>query len=98
MDHAEAVAVEDQAFAQQTGRTSGRVRLIDWWRDLGRTLDYLKARPDIDRRKIAYYGFSSGAWYSPMFQALDRRFAANILLRAGICLVVTAEQVVIQLG
>jgi predicted esterase/predicted Ser/Thr protein kinase len=72
-----------------------RDRLIYWSRDLGRTLDYLEARPDIDRRKIAYYGFSSGAWYGPVFQALDRRFAASILLSAGICLVDAAEQVVI---
>ena len=32
-----------------------------WSKDLGRSIDYLETRPDIDTHKLAYFGISSGA-------------------------------------
>ena len=39
--------------------------MIQWVKDLGRTLDYLEARDDIDSERLAYYAFSHGAVYGP---------------------------------
>jgi predicted esterase len=58
--------------------------IILWSKDLGRTVDYLEERGDIDSEKLAYYGFSSGAIYGPIFTAIDDRFRASVLLAGGI--------------
>jgi pimeloyl-ACP methyl ester carboxylesterase len=56
---------------------------VMWSKDLGRTIDYLEAREDIDHTKLAFYGFSLGANYGPVFDAVDGRFQAAILLSGG---------------
>ena len=61
-----------------------RDMMIHWSKDIGRTIDYLEARSDIDHGKLAYYGFSAGAIYGPIFTAIDGRFRASVLLGAGI--------------
>jgi dienelactone hydrolase len=38
-----------------------RVRMFQWRQDLGRALDVLSTRQDIDRQRIAYLGVSFGA-------------------------------------
>ena len=58
--------------------------IVLWSKDLGRTVDYLEERPDFDTEKLAYYGFSSGAVYGPIFTAIDDRFRASVLLAGGI--------------
>jgi predicted Ser/Thr protein kinase/predicted esterase len=57
--------------------------VIMWSKDLGRTLDYLETRDDIDSTRLGYYGFSLGAVYGPIFDAVDARFEASILLSGG---------------
>jgi hypothetical protein len=54
---------------QVTGLLLERELVIPWSRDLGRSLDYLEARADIDRERLAYYGFSSGARYGPLLRS-----------------------------
>jgi predicted esterase len=61
-----------------------RDRMIHWVQDLSRTIDYLETRPDIDARRIAFYGFSLGATDGPFFTAVEPRFAASILLGGGL--------------
>ena len=34
---------------------------LQWSKDLGRSIDYLETRSDIDVHKLAYYGVSLGA-------------------------------------
>jgi dienelactone hydrolase len=58
--------------------------MIQWSKDLGRTIDYLETRPDIDHERLAYYGLSSGAREGPVFTTIDRRFKAAVLLAGGI--------------
>jgi len=38
-----------------------RDHVIQWSKDLGRTIDYMETRNDFDHRKVAYYGLSFGA-------------------------------------
>lgn len=61
-----------------------RDMIVLWSKDIGRTVDYLEERSDIDEERLAYYGFSSGAGYGPIFTAVDDRFKANILLAGGL--------------
>jgi formylglycine-generating enzyme required for sulfatase activity/dienelactone hydrolase len=57
--------------------------VIRWAQDLMRTMDYLETRNDIDTDKIAYYGFSLGGTYAPVFTAIEQRFAASVLISGG---------------
>ena len=57
---------------------------VHWSRELGRTLEYLETRDDVDSEKIAYYGFSSGASFGPLFTAIHPRFKASVLLAGGL--------------
>ena len=60
-----------------------RERALKWSMDLGRSLDYLETRPDIDISRLAYYGISLGAGYGPRLIAVDRRFKTAILASGG---------------
>ena len=68
----------------RTSPIEWREMMVQWSKDLGRTLDYLGTRDDFDTEKIAYYGLSSGAFYGPVFTAVDPRFATSILLGGGL--------------
>ncbi len=61
-----------------------RDHVIMWSKDLGRTLDYLETRPDLDRTKRVYFGWSWGAVVSPVLLATNDRFRAAILLGGGL--------------
>jgi serine/threonine protein kinase/dienelactone hydrolase len=56
---------------------------LQWSKDLGRTIDYLETRPDIDVHKLAYYGVSLGAAMGPRLIAVEPRFQAALLFSAG---------------
>jgi dienelactone hydrolase/predicted Ser/Thr protein kinase len=75
---------ERQLGAADRGPNLLRDREIQWSKDLGRTIDYLETRPDIDDRKIAYYGFSLGARDGPVLLALEPRLKTAVLLSGGL--------------
>jgi dienelactone hydrolase/predicted Ser/Thr protein kinase len=56
---------------------------VQWVKDLGRSLDYLETRTDIDSTKIAYFGDSAGASGGARFLALERRIKAAIMSSGG---------------
>ena len=58
--------------------------IVQWSKDLGRTIDYLESRNDFDRDKVAYYGFSMGADFALPIVALEPRLKAAILLAGGL--------------
>ncbi len=57
--------------------------MIHWSKDLGRSIDYLETRPDIDRNKIGYYGYSWGASMGAIFPALENRLKVSVLDGGG---------------
>jgi eukaryotic-like serine/threonine-protein kinase len=63
-----------------------RDHVIMWSKDLGRALDYLQQRKDIDATKLAFVGFSLGASLGPVFLAVETRFRAAILSSGGLLL------------
>jgi serine/threonine protein kinase/dienelactone hydrolase len=72
------------------GGTSGnppalwRDHLVMWSKDLGRSLDYLEGRKDIDTTKMAYFGYSLGGGVAPVLLAMEGRFKAAILSSGGL--------------
>ncbi|MEK7405496.1 MAG: hypothetical protein AAB225_10345 [Acidobacteriota bacterium] len=60
-----------------------RDRVVCWSKDFGRSIDYLETRPDIDRQRLAYYGFSLGGIYGPVLTAIDGRIKASVQLGGG---------------
>jgi predicted esterase len=60
-----------------------RDHVIMWSKDLGRTLDYLETRHDIDNKKLAFFGFSFGAGAAPVLWAMESRIKAAVLTSGG---------------
>ena len=55
-----------------------------WRKDIGRTLDYLSTRADMDTARFAYFGNSWGANMAPMNLVAEPRFKAAVLVAAGL--------------
>lgn len=57
---------------------------LQWYKDLGRSIDYLETRPEFDRKKLAYQGISLGAAQGPRLMALESRLKAGVLMWGGL--------------
>jgi dienelactone hydrolase len=56
---------------------------IAWSKDLGRSLDYLETRKDIDTTKVGYWGASLGGSEGPLLAAVESRIKVMILFSGG---------------
>lgn len=73
-------------------RYMGDVQPLNTWRDfviyaskdLGRAIDYLETRPDIDTEKLAYFGLSAGALVGSSLLAVEKRIRVSVLLGGGL--------------
>lgn len=65
-----------------TGPLGWRDQTIQMFKDLGRTVDYLETRKDIDLKKLAYFGISTVV--GPIMVALEPRIKVAVLV--GLCL------------
>jgi serine/threonine protein kinase/formylglycine-generating enzyme required for sulfatase activity/pimeloyl-ACP methyl ester carboxylesterase len=63
--------------------SSYRDHVIAWSRDLGRSIDYLETRRDIDHGKLAYEGYSWGGAMGSVMVAVEDRIKACLLIGAG---------------
>jgi serine/threonine protein kinase len=63
-----------------------REHLIDWSKDLGRSIDYLETRPDIDCGKLAFQGTSFGAAIGAILPAIEDRLRVLVLESPGFTL------------
>jgi eukaryotic-like serine/threonine-protein kinase len=63
---------------------SYRDHMIAWSKDLGRSIDYLETRKDVDGSKMAYFGVSWGAFVAPILLAVEDRLRAAILVGGGL--------------
>ncbi len=57
--------------------------VIMWAKDLGRTLDYLETRKDIEADKAGYLGWSWGGFNGGIMPAVEKRFKAVVLNVGG---------------
>ena len=60
-----------------------RMRMFHWRQDLGRALDTLSARDDIDMNRIGYLGQSFGSSIPLPLLALEDRLKAAVLVDPG---------------
>jgi dienelactone hydrolase len=60
-----------------------RDHVIAWSKDLGRSLDYLETRKDIDVTKVAYFGDSLGGIQGALQPAVEKRIKVAILSSGG---------------
>lgn len=72
---------------------SWRSRMIYWYTDLARSIDYLETRKDIDGEEIAFFGESLGAAMGVVFMALEKRIQASILYVGGFCLLKSFKEI-----
>jgi dienelactone hydrolase len=68
-----------------------RERSLRWSSDIGRTLEYLDARADIDKQRIGLYAVSRGAAHAVRLLAVYPRFGAAVLSSGGMQMSQPAE-------
>jgi eukaryotic-like serine/threonine-protein kinase len=68
-----------------------RERSLRWSSDIGRTLEYLDARADIDKQRIGLYAVSRGAAHAVRLLAVYPRFGAAVLSSGGLQMAQPAE-------
>ena len=68
----------------EAGPALTRETVIAWSKDLGRSIDYLETRGDVDRARIGYLGVSKGAAYGVILAALEDRLKAVVFLDGGL--------------
>jgi dienelactone hydrolase len=61
-----------------------RDTVVQWSKDLGRTIDYLETRKDFDTTKLGYYGISAAANAALPIIAVEPRFKAVALVSGGV--------------
>jgi dipeptidyl aminopeptidase/acylaminoacyl peptidase len=74
----------ERRFPESAGPNALRESRVAWSRDLGRALDYLETRPDIDAGRIGFYGVSAGGDAGVILSALEPRLSVNVLQSTGI--------------
>jgi pimeloyl-ACP methyl ester carboxylesterase len=80
------------AFYDRLGRPNLWTEMnLQWSKDLGRSLDYLETRKDVDTSKVAYCGLSFGAAMAPRLIAVEPRLKTAVLLSGGSWWKVPAE-------
>lgn len=73
----------DDLFTWPRDSSLYRDHVVSWSKDLGRSIDYLESRPDIDHNKLAYEGYSMGAAMGALLPAVEDRFKVLVLIAAG---------------
>jgi serine/threonine protein kinase/formylglycine-generating enzyme required for sulfatase activity/dienelactone hydrolase len=75
--------VDGRGASREDDSNTYRDHVIQWSKDLARSLDYLETRPDISSDKIGYWGFSWGAAMGALLPALEARIKAVVLQSGG---------------
>jgi serine/threonine protein kinase/formylglycine-generating enzyme required for sulfatase activity/dienelactone hydrolase len=65
------------------GNNSRREMLFEWSKDLGRTVDYLEARGDVDLQRVGFVGLSLGAAIGQLMVRFEERIATLVLWSGG---------------
>lgn len=60
-----------------------RDHVIEWSKDVRRSIDYLETRPDIAAERLGYLGLSWGSEVAPVMIAIEPRITASVLISGG---------------
>lgn len=58
--------------------------MLNGSQDIGRAIDYLETRDDIDMQRLAYMGQSLGAGAGAIMTAMEPRFKASVFVAGGL--------------
>jgi len=61
-----------------------RDRIVEWGKDVRRSVEYLRTRPDLDSRKFGYYGSGLGAQLGPIMSVVEDGFSATVWAHGGL--------------
>jgi hypothetical protein len=61
-----------------------RDHVIAWAREVGRALDYVGSRKDLDGARTAYMGYSLGGALSPVLVSMNPRLRASVIWSGGL--------------
>ena len=75
--------MDGRGASREDDSNTYRDHVIQWSKDLARSLDYLETRPDIRSDKIGFWGFSWGAAMGSLLPALEDRIKAVVLQSGG---------------
>lgn len=70
-----------------------RDHFLMWSKDVGRSIDYLETREDIDVQHVAFLGFSWGAVTGSIIPAVEKRIKVNVLVGGGLDALQTRPEV-----
>src|SRR5204863_5131694 len=68
----------------QEETVSYKDHVIMWRKDIGRTIDYLETRNDIQADKIGFLGWSWGGFMGGIYPAIEKRIKAVVLNVGGL--------------
>ena len=80
-------------YRRQDETNTYRDHVLHWAKDLGRTIDYLETRDDVDAEKLAYLGFSWGGMVAPIMLATEPRITVAVLAVPGLSPLPTQPEV-----
>ena len=75
---------DDYFYRLQDPSNDHREHVLQWRQDLGRSLDYLQTRPEVDENSFGYYGLSWGGRMAGIMLAVEDRFKAAVLNVPGL--------------
>ena len=70
---------DDYVYRLQDPSNEHREHVVHWRQDLGRSLDYLETRAEVDSDRFGYFGLSWGGRMSAIMLALEPRFQVAVL-------------------
>jgi dienelactone hydrolase len=84
---------ERRLASPPSGPNAQRDVTIQQMKDLGRSVDYLQTRPDIDHERLAFFGVSLGARLAPIVLTVEKRFQAAVLWSGGFQLITKLPEI-----
>jgi cephalosporin-C deacetylase-like acetyl esterase len=75
---------DDMTAPVQSGTALYRDHVVQWSKDLGRSIDYVETRKDLDSSRIAFYGVSLGGIVGPVLMAVEDRIRVGVLVAGGL--------------
>jgi dienelactone hydrolase len=80
-------------YRRQDPSTTYREHVVQWVKEVRRTIDYLETRDDVDADRLAYFGYSWGGMLAPITLAVEPRFRAAVVLVGGLSALPTQPEV-----
>jgi len=74
---------DELSYTDQDASNTYREHVVQWEKDLARSIDYLETRSDLAAGRFAYFGFSWGGRLGGIVLAVEPRLKAAVLLVAG---------------